>query len=64
MTPMARPRYYVKVISNTQIALFWDADLTIPAKIDFNTFTGDPFVIKIQSTSTAITYVGYENPPL
>lgn len=61
---MALPRYYVKVISSTQIALFWDAELTLPAKIDFSTFTGDPFVIKMQSTSTAITYEGYENPPL
>lgn len=61
---MAQPRYYVKVISATQIALFWDAELTLPAKIDFSTFTGDPFVIKMRSTSTAITYEGYVNPPL
>jgi hypothetical protein len=52
-------KYYVKVINTRQIALFYDAGLTLPAKINFSNFGevgNDIFVVKLQSTSTAITY--------
>ena len=54
-------KYYVKKINDYQIALFWDAALTLPATVDFTKFENEIFVSKLQSTSTAITYSDF--PP-
>ena len=48
-------KYFVKILNNNQVALFYDEDLTLPANINFSeTFSDELIVAKLQDPSISI----------
>ena len=48
-------KYFVKILNNNQVALFYDEDLTLPANINFSeTFSDGLIVAKLQDPSISI----------